>query len=449
MAGFIAASTGFANRASNQQNPAPSPPPSRLSALRVNPMTESSDAPVDPARVRRLSRNPALLCLHQALMMSLFPMAILTIFQRDHLGLSVAEVMLVQAAFGASLALLEFPSGYLADRIGYRRTMIAASWVAIISWYVYSVATGFWSVIAAELMMGASLSLISGTNSAMLYESLEEVGRSDDFARWYGRMRFWAQISEGSAALAAGLLFALSALLPFQIMIFIWILNLGVSIALVEPRYAKHRPESAIDHVRSLVGFVARKAPRLRALFAVSVAIGVANFIPVWLVQLYATDAGIPVSWLGPIWAAANYTVALGSAASAAAGARIGLLGVLFTCCGLIAVGYFGMGLTTAWWGFAFYFAFNLSRGLSAPLLAHAEQEEMPSGDRASLASMRSLLFRVAFIGLGPAAGALIDVHGQHQVLIGLGSLLVSSGLLACILFARAPAASAKEQTQA
>lgn len=63
------------------------------------------------AELRRLDRNPVLLCVHQALMMSLFPMAILTVFQRDHLGLSVAEVMLVQAAFGAALALLEFPSG--------------------------------------------------------------------------------------------------------------------------------------------------------------------------------------------------------------------------------------------------------------------------------------------------------------------------------------------------
>jgi hypothetical protein len=404
-------------------------------------MSKSSDGSAGSGRARRIARNPALLCLHQALMMTLFPMAILTIFQRDHLGLSFAEVMLVQAAFGASLALLEFPSGYLADRIGYRSTMIGASWIAIVSWWVYSVATGFWSVIAAEIMMGASLSLVSGTNSAMLYESLDEQGLSEDFGRWFGRTRFWAQMSEGSAALAGGLLFTLSAVLPFQIMIFVWILNLGVSIALVEPRYAKHRPESALAHVRSLISFVALDAPRLRALFAVGVAIGVANFIPVWLVQLYATDAGIPISWLGPIWAAANYIVALGSAASAPAGARFGLLGVLLACCGLISVGYFGMGLTTAWWGFAFYFAFNLSRGISGPILAHAEQEEIPSGDRASLVSMRSLLFRLAFIGLGPAAGAMIDGHGQHPVLIGLGGMLVTTAVLGCLLLSRAPAA--------
>ena len=55
--------------------------------------------------------------------MSLFPMAILTVFYRQNLGMSMAEIMLVQGGFGLVMALFEFPSGYLADRIGYRRTL--------------------------------------------------------------------------------------------------------------------------------------------------------------------------------------------------------------------------------------------------------------------------------------------------------------------------------------
>lgn len=369
-------------------------------------------------------------------MMSLFPMAIITVFQRDHLGLSVREIMVVQAAFGASLALLEFPSGYLADRIGYRPTMILASATAVVGWTVYSVATGFVSVIAGEMLLGASLSLVSGTSSAMLYESLDEQGQADAFARWFGRSRFWGQMGEGSAALVAGLLFVYSERLPFQLMVVAWVLNLGVSMALVEPRYARHRPDRAVAHVVGLVRYVGRHA-RLRSVFAIAVTVGVATFVPVWLVQLYARDAGVPLSWLGPIWAVANYVVAAGSAVSDRAGQALGMEGVMLLCCALLALGYFGMGLTTAWWGFVFYFAFNLSRGLSAPLIAHAEQAAIPSGDRASLVSMRSLLFRAAFIAVGPVAGAAIDGYGQHAVLLGLGGLLVTTALAAWLTLLR------------
>ncbi len=371
-------------------------------------------------------------------MMSLFPMAILTVFQRDHLGLSVAQVMIVQAAFAASLAILEFPSGYLADRIGYRPTMILASATSVVGWSVYSLATGFATVVVGELLLGASISLVSGTSSAMLYESLDERGRAGDFARWFGRSRFFGQVAEGSAALVAGLLFVHAERLPFQLMIVVWVLNLGVSLALVEPRYVRHRPDRALAHVIALVRYVGRHA-YLRAVFAIAIAVGVGTFVPVWLVQLYATDAGVPLSWLGPIWAVANYVVALGSAASDRAGRTVGMNLVLLLCCGLLALGYFGMGLTTAWWGFVFYFAFNLARGLSAPLIAHAEQEAIPSGDRASLVSMRSLLFRAAFIAVGPAAGAAIDRVGQHAVLLGLGVVLVTTALLAWGRLVRAP----------
>ncbi len=127
-------------------------------------MSAPSPISADPQRDRRLARNRVLLVAHHALMMTLFPMAILTVFQRDHLGLDVAQIMTVQASFAGAMALLEFPSGYFADRIGYRRTMVAASLIAIVSWALYSFAIGFWSVLGAELLMGASLSLVSGTD---------------------------------------------------------------------------------------------------------------------------------------------------------------------------------------------------------------------------------------------------------------------------------------------
>jgi MFS family permease len=417
-----------------------------------HPTPSTSVSPADPPAAdadltlgRRLRRNPVLLCVHHALMMSLFPMAVLTLFQHDHLGLSIAEIMTVQAAFGGALALFEFPSGYMADRIGYRPTMILASLVSIAGWSVYCVASGFWTVVGAEILMGLGISLVSGTHSALLYESLANRNREEDFARWYARSRTWAQIAEGSAALIAGLIFALSVRLPFYLMVIVWIVNLGVSIALVEPRYARRTAQRPIEHMRSLIRYVAHGAPRLRALFGVSVVIGLSNFMPVWLVQLYARDGGVPVTWLGPIWAIANYTVALGSMMSGTLARRIGIGGVLLSCCFLIGLGYFGMGLSYAWWGFVFYFAFNLSRGISSPLLAHEEQKAIPSGDRASLVSLRSLLFRAGFILLGPLSGVLIDLHGQHMVLLGLGALMFTLALASSTYLARAPSAQASD----
>jgi hypothetical protein len=208
---------------------------------------------------------------------------------------------------------------------------------------------------------------------------------------------------------------------------------------LVEPKVHRPRIEQPLRHIASLVTLVARRIPRLRALFFVGIALSLATFVPVWLIQLYASEAGVPIAWLGAIWAAANYVVAIGSLASAETARRFGANRLLLLCAALTGVGYFGLGSTHALWGFAFYFAFSACRGLSAPILAHEEQLLIPSGDRASLISMRSLLFRLCFAVAGPAAGIAIDERGQHDVLLVLGALFLSLSLLGCAWLWRHP----------
>lgn len=363
--------------------------------------------------------------------MALFPVAVITIFWKHAIGLDMAEILLLQGLFGLSMAVFEFPSGYVADRIGYRRTLIAASLVSTVGWAGYAVADTFATVLLAEVLLGLGMSLISGCDSALLYESLRETEDEESFTRWTGRVRFFGQSAEGTAALLAGVLYAWAPRLPFVLEIGVWILNLAVAWRLVEPR--RHLPRSGghLENVRSIIETALVTNRRLTAIFALGIVLGLSSFLPVWLVPLYAQDAGVPIVWLGPLWAAANYTVALGSLASDPGRRRLGLGPLLGLGIALIAVGYVGLGLSHALFGFAFYFCLTTMRGFVGPALAHQEQRLIPSGDRAGFLSLRSLLFRVSFLVIGPIVGAAIDRYGQHDVLLVAGACLVAASLLA------------------
>jgi predicted MFS family arabinose efflux permease len=84
----------------------------------------------------------------------------------------------------------------------------------------------------------------------------------------------------------------------------------------------------------------------------------------------------------------------------------------------LIGLGFVGMGLNHAIWGFAFYFAICLGRGLNGPILNPLQQRLIPSRDRASLLSINSMVFRLAFFALGPVLGIGVDRYGEHLVLL-------------------------------
>jgi len=383
------------------------------------------------------ARNPWLLCGLRAAQMALFPMAILTVFLQREVGFSVTEIMLLQGVFGLAMVLFEFPSGYLADRIGYRRCLIAAFGLWVVGWSVYGFAGGWLGVATAELLLGIGMALVSGCDVALLYESLLVRGEADDYAKWAGRVTFCGQIAEGSAALGAGLMFAWARWLPFVAEAALAFFGLLLALALVEPQRERPSFEDNLGQIRAMVRHVAIESPPLRAVVVAATVLGMASFIPVWTIQLYAVDAGVDAQWLGPVWAIANFSVAFAALASHRLLGSRPLALVVGLCTALIVAGFCGLGLSTTIWGVGFYYALTVMRGLQRPVLSQREQQLVPSRDRAGFVSLRSMLFRVVFLVVGPLVGWGVDRWGQHPVMLALALGFGLAGLATLVLVTR------------
>ncbi|PRQ09484.1 MFS transporter [Enhygromyxa salina] len=390
----------------------------------------------------RLQRNLALLCGLRAMQMALFPMAILSVFLVRQVDFGVTEIMLLQGVFGVAMLVFEFPSGYLADRIGYRRCLIIAFVLWTIAWPIYGYATSWAQVATAELLLGVGMAMISGCDSALLYETLIADGREQEFARWSGRQTFWGQLAEGSAALVAGLLFAIAVHLPFLAQGLASAVGLVLALALVEPTRERPGFGDSVAQIKSMLRHVARDNPELRAVFVATIVLGLASFVPVWTIQLYAVGAGMPEPWLGPMWAIANFLVAIAALLSHRLfGSRSAAL-ITAVCTGLLVAGYLGLGLVHTLWGVGFYYCLTAMRGLQHPVLSHREQRLVPSRDRAGFISLRSMVFRLGFLAVGPAVGWAVDQRGQHDVMLALAIGFGLAGLVAAWLLRRAEPAS-------
>ncbi|WP_437816279.1 MFS transporter [Sorangium sp. So ce1078] len=386
-----------------------------------------------------VQRNPWLICAYYGVHSLMFPAAIFPLFWTKDIGMSVATMMSVQASFNLSIALFEFPSGYIADRLGHRRALVLGSCSILLGWLLYALAHALWSVLLAELVLGVGFSLVSGADSALLYDSLREQGREHEFARWYGRMRSIAQISSGSSALIAGFLYARWSRLPFVIEVAAWVLALGIALRFGETQRAQPKVEDHLGRMRAIVRDALFERPDFRAVLLLGVALALASYLPTWLMALYATEAGAKVTWIGPMWAVASFSTALGAMLSEGAGRRLGMTGTLLACVALVAAGYLGLALSHHVLGFAFYFLLTFVRGLHMPLLHHEEQRLAPDNDRASCVSLRSFLFRFAFVLLAPVVGMGVDRYGHRPVLWVAGALMAALTAAAfCLFLARA-----------
>jgi MFS family permease len=342
-------------------------------------------------------------------------MAIITLFWKDHIGLSITQILLLQGIFSVAMAIMEYPSGYLSDRIGYRAALNLASLLGVIGWGLYSFADSFALVLVAEIILGISFSFISGSDSALLYETLKGSEEEQQYARHEGRMNGLGQIGEACGAIFAGLLYAMAPLLPFLIQVAVWVLAFLLTRTLIEPQRQQKVPTSHFTEALQSTRYALVENRKLRYTILLNVILGLASFYPVWLIQPYMQDGGVPIVWFGPIWAVANLTVAISAMASYRSHLKLGDRNMIFLFIVLIVAGYIGLGLVGGVWGFLFYYLLTCMRGLRGPMMMNFAQQEIPSANRAGILSLQSLAFRIGFVCTGPLIGKLADTVGVQQ----------------------------------
>ena len=97
--------------------------------------------------------------------------------------LSAAEAILLYAIYDVATTALEVPSGYMSDRLGRRFTLIASAIAGIAGAALLALGNSFWVFALAQVLLGAKIAFASGTDSALLYESLAATGRQNEIER--------------------------------------------------------------------------------------------------------------------------------------------------------------------------------------------------------------------------------------------------------------------------
>jgi predicted MFS family arabinose efflux permease len=384
-------------------------------------------------------RTPRLLVAFDALHWTLFPIPIVTLFWKDQIGLSLTEIMLLTAIFSLASVLIEFPSGYVADRVGHRVALLVGATLGTVGWTLYAVGDTFAELALAETVLGAGHAFISGADAALLFSSLAAVSETAAYRRWDGRMRAAGQIAEAASAAAGGWLYALAPRLPIGLQIPVAVGMIAVVGRMREPRGATAVETAHMERMLHVVRSTLRH-PRLGTAMLLSVVLGLSTFVMVWLIQPWMQRRGIPAAWFGPLWAVAHLWLAATSLASARVAETLGVRATLVACAVLPVVGYAALAVVDVAAAVVFYLCFMTTRGLQTPLLTSVIQADAPDEDRVSVLSLSSLCFRLAFVVAGPPIGALVDRAGLEPALGVLGVAFACLSVVALVVFTRAHA---------
>ena len=124
-------------------------------------------------------------------------------------NLSMTEVLILQSFFTIVIFSLEIPSGVLADLFGLKNTLILSQFFVIVGFVLYGMFYTFATFMIAEFFIALGFALNSGTDSAFIYNTLEQVKKEDTFKKIMGRISAIYVLSIGLSAALGGYLASL------------------------------------------------------------------------------------------------------------------------------------------------------------------------------------------------------------------------------------------------
>ena len=146
-------------------------------------------------RRAKLRRNARLLFFITACMEFKSMNAFMTLFYLRR-GVGMSALFILAIVFSVTTLISEVPSGYLADRIGRKRTLLFGAAFGVASQAVLFNAYGVRLYVVSLVMYSLACSCFSGTQEALLYDGLQETNESHRMTEKNGRMLAGRQISK-------------------------------------------------------------------------------------------------------------------------------------------------------------------------------------------------------------------------------------------------------------
>jgi len=240
-----------------------------------------------------------------------FIAGVLLVFFMTWGKLSFVEVMFLQSYFTIMVFAFEVPCGAIADYISRKFSLFLGGLSIATAALVYSIIPNLGLFILGETLWAFGEALISGTDSALIYDTLKKMGRENDVAKISARNGSFFLMGIGFAG-PLGSLFTL--IMPVQFVVTVMFLPFFaasiIALTFNEPNHDLIKDSEKSENYLTILksGVKELKDNKILRILAFDlVLVDSLVFFIIWTYQLYLKDLGIQVVFFG--FVAASLTV--------------------------------------------------------------------------------------------------------------------------------------------
>ncbi len=380
---------------------------------------------------QKLESNIWKLYLYETLYSLMFFTPIIVLFYQKN-GLSFAQIMTIQSINSILWILLEIPTGYFADVVGRKQSLVITGIFATLSMLTYGLGTNFYHFLIASLFWALAGVFISGADSALIYDTLKELNKESLYKKVMGNIVFCYSIGASVASIIGGLLGGINFRYSFYAMLPFYILLIPLSLSFHEPK--KNREimtnKKHVDNLFESVKITLFQNNRIRQLILYSAIIVSVLDISYYLYQPYFKLSRLDIVYFGLVFAAFNLIRALSAKYAHLIEERIGQSFSLIILFVLTSLCYLLMGKVIFIFSFIFAFIFQFVSGFSGVVISDYVNRETDSNIRATVLSAMSLVDRIFYAVIAPIVGWLVDVYTLSQAFMIIGVIVAVVGVV-------------------
>lgn len=382
---------------------------------------------------QRLKGNIWKFYLHEIFAGMFFSIPVIVLFWQKN-GLSLTEVMILQSFFSILAVVLEIPTGYFSDVYGRKKTLALAGISSVIAITAYSFGHNFTQFLIAEAFFALGVSLMSGTGSAFVYDTLQDLKEESSYKKIWGNTLFFGMISLALSNILGGFIatvdlrYTLYASIPF------FALLIPLVLSMQEPQ--RHKLIFEKGYTKKLLEIIKDaliKNEKLRWLIIYSGVIYAFNQASLWLYQPYFQLSGLNIVYFGFVFASFQVVAAFSSKYAYKIEEKLGKKYSLIILVFLVAGSHLLMSNFVFLFSFSFAFLQHFVRGFKNTVVTDYINKLTTSDMRATVLSAESFVGRLLYAIIIPIIGWIADIYTIVQALSVLAITTLILGIIALI----------------
>lgn len=348
---------------------------------------------------------------------------IATLYRQAH-GVSILQITIIESISLILCLLLEFPWGIIADKIGYKQTILFCCVLYFLSKIVFWQADRFSMFLLERIMLSVVIAGLSGVDSAFLYLSCQK----EESLKVFGIY----ESLQTAGLLFAALVFSTFVGSNYPLAGLLTVISYGIAGLLALGLREVHRQETKSPNGQKILGLLKQVAKdRNLLLFLVGIALfqETHQTITVFLSQLQYTKCGLSPAAMGYIYILVTI-IGLCSALSPKFTHKLGIPRFIFFLFFATTLSCLLLSFTESpWFSIAGILILRLAFSLFQPLQTELQNRRILTQNRATILSIYAVVIDSVGAGTNILFGMLANTSLEAALLLGAG-LSIAGGFL-------------------